>query len=233
MLQVVVDGGDQVGDVGAEDAQLVDRAVLRNIGMRHQLQARIGAALDGAHPHQLVENGTRGHVAAVALDERGEAGVAIELECARPASAVEELGVAHPAGEHPRRAVVAIGDFGGVGVGFGQNALDFLAGQPRQHCDARGGRLLAGDAEVFQRDIDIDALGHLFERAERHRVAQQQPTQGPHQLLERAPQSALGSGIEVHEWEIYPKSQQANRRSCQCLLTLYRPPRSPDLQIDK
>ena len=197
VLQVVVDRLDQVGDVAAEDAELVDRAVLRHIAVRHQLKPRIVAPLDRADPHQLVEHRARRHVAAVALDQHRKARLAVDLERTRPAARVEKLGVTRPAGQDARGAVVALEALGAVEHRVGEEAVHFLAGQPREHRDPRGRRLLAGQAEVLQRDIDIDPLGHVVKRAERDRMAQQQPAQRPQQLLEGAAQGALMVAVGI------------------------------------
>src|SRR5512134_1169436 len=109
VLDVVVDGVDEIGHIGTENRNLVDRAALRHVGARHQREAAIVAALHSAHAQQLIEYRPHGHVTTVALDERSEAGVGILcIQRLGFAARVEEVVVARPGRQHTRGAVVAL-----------------------------------------------------------------------------------------------------------------------------
>src|SRR5216683_1094829 len=115
VLKVVVDGGDEVGNVRPEYVELVGVAAFRNVRTGLELDRVVGELLDYTDAKQFVEYGTEGNVAAEAAHELREGRsilrTVLEREHLGIAVGIGEIRVAHPAGYHTGGPVVALTRF--------------------------------------------------------------------------------------------------------------------------
>src|ERR671922_288999 len=71
--RVVVDGADQIGNVAAENRDLLRLIAARNVGAREQAHVAAFQDLDRAHAQELVGDGARRNVAAELAHQRRKA----------------------------------------------------------------------------------------------------------------------------------------------------------------
>src|SRR6267378_1561619 len=223
MLKVVVDGGDEVGNVRPEYVELVGVAAFRNVRTGPELDRVVGELLDYTDAKQFVEYGTEGNVAAEAAHELREARsilrIVLEREHLGIAVGIGEIRVANPAGYHTGGPVVALTRFAVFIVGGWrlEQALHLFAGEAREQGDSRGRLLFSRDAKLGRCDLHVGMLGDIQKSSEGHMVTQYYPKQGTENPLQRGCQgltySRLGGRFSLHDFGKYiPKNYSCQRQ---------------------